>query len=404
MTEFGDAETESHRDELIIRENALLELHTARWLRHVPAKNPSYSPHRVRFRRGFPEYGSFHIDYLRMAAEAIFAHPLLRASECLRSTTTISVNCSGCRGLRISWQVAWNLTPLQGTGLPPPEWSLLADCPNLSNLDSLALAFGGVLTPNGAEQIGKNVALADVSTLCIKEEEGSLYAIPLLLAGEAFRSLSRLEIVNFRGGYPPIPNLGVNPRLARLEDLRLGGYTASAENITQFLGGNSWASLRNFDFSYGVLGERATTALAASQPAALRSLALMNYAFLSGEALCGPVLWGLRSLDLSGNDHVGSEVVRYLANCSEAVGLWNLSLAGCGRVGDQTVFLLADSPAFFQLRWLDLHNTAITRDGAKALAASPYLRNLGLLKVHGCKIGPYAQEVLHGRFGDHVRW
>jgi uncharacterized protein (TIGR02996 family) len=399
MPEFGDAENEGRRELLGIQEGALLEQYAAGWLQRVPVRHPTFNPHRVRFRRGFPEMGSFHIDYLRDSVADVFAHPLLRRigvspiddaalGELLRSPWVAEL-----RGLE--------LTPRQGTGLRP-DWSLLADCAKLSNLDSLALAFGGTLTPTGADRIAANAALAGVGTLCIKEDEGSIYAIPLLLSGAAFGALARFELSNFRGDRPQLPDLVTH--LARLEDLRLGGYTAFTEDIARLTRSAAWGHLRHFEFSYGVLGDGAARTLGAARTERLQSLTLVNNAYLSGEELCGPILWGLHSLDLSGNVGVGAEVVRYLADCPQAVGLRNLSLARCGSVGDATARLLAERPAFSQLRSLDLHNTAITRDGARALAGSNQLRNLGALKIHGCAIGRHTQLVLRGRFGEGVRW
>jgi|GEM_PF-2371513 len=400
MLEFGDATTETQRDELVVRQQDLLETYSTQWLRRVPVHNQKFHPHRVNFRRGFPETGSFHFDYLRQSAVDVFAHPLLRrigVSPINEHALIDLLQCEWLAELR-----GLELSPLEGSGFPPPDWSDLGLAENLRQLDSLALNFGGTLSVPGAKQIAANSALSSVHTLCLKEE-ASTEAIPPLLDGVAFRSLSRLELKNFRGGRPPIPNLAANPRVAALEELHLVGYRANGVDIARLTESQFWKNLRIFDFSYGELGSAIYT-LAQSRSTQLQSLTLTSNERFEGQGLCGPILWSLRSLDLSGNPYIGPEVVQYLADCSRTVGLWNLNLAGCGCVGDTTAQILATAPAFSQLRWLDLHNTGITTEGAKALAFSPQLERLGLLKLHGCQLGRSVKSLLLERFGNRVRW
>ena len=400
LPKFGEALTEERRDTLTARESELLGRHGAHWLGPLPLQSQSYAPHRVTFLRGFPEAGSFHVDYLRERAEDVLAHPLLR-----RMGVSSITNDNLFSLLQAPWASVLRgleLSPARGYALAP-DWSVLGGCNNLGRLRALALAFGGVLTPDGAERVAANPALSGVETVYLKED-ASAESVLRLFDGVAFRMLSRLELSNFHGGLPNLPDLFTNPRLARLEDLRFGGYTADVGGIERLTRGPAWATLRNLELAHGVLEEQAGRSLASARSDHLRSLVLTRNNDFDDRIICGPILWGLRSLDLGGQAGSGPCVVDYLARCPQAVGLWHLGLAGCRAVGDDTVAQLADAPAFSQLRRLDLRNTAMTRDGAKVLAASRHLTNLGSLLVHGCNIGAYAQLLLQARFGAGVRW
>lgn len=398
LPEFGDAATEERRDDLTTQEGELLSRYGQHWLQAVPFRTQAHAPHRVIFRRGFPEAGSFHVDYLRRCAADVFEHPLLR-----RVGVSPVTNNNLMSLLQSPWVAELGgLELLPADGNTPPNWGALAGA-NLRKLHSLALGFGGVLTPDTAERIAATATLSGVSTFSLKEDASS-ESVRLLFGGVAFRALTRLELTNFRGGTPSLPDVFANARLTGLQDVRFSGYLADVRGVERLTRSAAWATLRSLEISHGVLDRSAVQALAAARSGPLLSLTLTRNNFYDDAALCGPLLWGLRSLDVGGHDLVGPSLVNYLAECSQAVGLWHLGLGGNRAVGDATAARIAESPAFSQLRRLDLRNTALTRNGAKALAASPYLTDLGSLLVHGCNIGAYAQQLLYGRFGAGVRW
>lgn len=157
------------------------------------------------------------------------------------------------------------------------------------------------------------------------------------------------------------------------------------------------------------LGDAGVSALAASEHlGALRTLNLAHSEIsIEGlEALSRAQFFPrLTSLTLDvGYDPNGARALGRRAGeiLARAESLVSLSLARCG-IGDDGIEALAASPAMKNLEELGLHGNQISARGAIALARSPHLSKLrtvhGLVGYEG-DLDPEAEKALSDRFGD----
>lgn len=149
------------------------------------------------------------------------------------------------------------------------------------------------------------------------------------------------------------------------------------------------------------------------------------------EGLLGlPQLGGVGVLDLSLLTGLGEPAARALARSPHLAGLRHLNARGVGfgpaefghlaasaflrpdsldlgynAAGDDGAFALADSPALASLRVLRLQRIGLTDDGAEALLASPHLANLRELSLYGNRdLTPAMAGRLEARFGLGFSW
>jgi len=99
----------------------------------------------------------------------------------------------------------------------------------------------------------------------------------------------------------------------------------------------------------------------------------------------------------------GPARVAELARCPLLERVWDLSL-GYGRVGDEGARALAASPHVRNLRVLHLGDCGLGAAGAAALAGSPHLARLLRLSLSGHAIDREARDNLRERFGPWVEF
>lgn len=75
--------------------------------------------------------------------------------------------------------------------------------------------------------------------------------------------------------------------------------------------------------------------------------------------------------------------------------LTSLSLDGCG-LASSDIRSLVSTPSLFALRWLSLRDNRLDLDGARAIAASPYLKMLRVVRFEGNPVDPFEELGLDG--------
>jgi len=221
-------------------------------------------------------------------------------------------------------------------------------------------------------------------------------------------SLINLDLLDNYIGDEGVAALAASPHLTAVRNLRIylnhiGPAGVEALAASASLGGLEELYLGEFWPHY--IGPAAGVALGRSPYLThLRELRIHDVIEALGAAALAqaPNLAGLTYLDLCYAE--GPDAARALAASPYLRQLKRLELYACD-IGDEGAKALAHSPVLATLEDLDLTYNDLTDEGARALAASPYLARLkpGGLNVRGGNdFTEDGWQVLRARFGDRI--
>ena len=222
-------------------------------------------------------------------------------------------------------------------------------------------------------------------------------------------SLVHLGLVDNYIGDEGVAALAASPHLTAVRNLsiylnHIGPAGVEALAASASLGGLEELYLGEFWPHY--IGPAAGVALGRSPYLThLRELRIHDVIEALGAAALAqaPNLAGLTSLDLCYAE--GPDAGRALAASPYLRQLKRLALYACD-IGDEGAKALAHSPVLATVEELDLSYNDLTDEGARALAASPYLARLkpGGLDVRGGNdFTEDGWQVLRARFGNRIR-
>ena len=221
-------------------------------------------------------------------------------------------------------------------------------------------------------------------------------------------SLTHLDLLDNYIGDEGMAALAASPYLTALRNLRIDLNNIGPAGIEALAASVSLGGLE--DLFLGELwphkiGPAAGVALGRSPYLThLRELKIHDWIEALGAAALAqaPNLAGLTYLDLCTAS--GPDAARALAASPYLRQLKGLKLYGC-EIGDEGAKALARSPVLATLEDLDLTYNDLTDEGAQALAASPYLERLnqGGLKIErGNRLTANGMQALRARFGDRL--
>jgi len=392
LPELAERHLAQRRNRLSQREQLLLALYQEEWL-HGPVPD-SFLRRNVTFRRGFASEGELLFEEINSpaAATALLQQPVLR---------TLSI--SGFDAYTLPEFLALPLLKeLRGLSLQPEsgDWSRLANCHRLGNLQFLCLWGNAVLTQEGATRVAHNSSLAGVHSLQLLVPADT-DPLPPLLSGTAFQSLRSLYLRAHETTKPSIPSIFHLKSLQGLKKLNLHGYNLDGETIDSLTSSMFWPELCELELNESDLRAGGLTALAAAT-GKLKRLSLIRCRQVDLSDLCGPLLRSVQSLHLDDSFEVYARIVWLLAESGDMSELRALSLCNSNLINDRVAEYIATSPQFGHLYRLDLTNTEITSRGAMAIANSPHLENLASMYLSGCQLDESAKDALRERFGDSV--
>ena len=221
-------------------------------------------------------------------------------------------------------------------------------------------------------------------------------------------SLTHLDLLDNYIGDEGMAALAASPYLTALRNLRIDLNHIGPAGIEALAGSVSLGGLEDLflgeDWPHK-LGPAIGVALGRSPYLThLRELRIHDWIeALGASALAqAPNLAGLTYLDLCTAS--GPDAARALAASPYLRQLKGLKLHGCD-IEDEGAKALARSPVLVTLEDLDLTYNDLTDEGAQALAASPYLERLnqgGLDVERGNRLTATGTQALRTRFGDRL--
>jgi len=351
------------------------------------------------FRRGFP--GNAYAPADRLIAEGDTLFSVAPITE-LDVTDVAPDNLEPL--LERPWMANVRHLTLSGTyndDDPRPDWSELADCPHLCNLNYLWLARGQLPKAGGARIAARN-PFPRLRRFMLSENDSDA-CIAGLFGGPAFGQLEEVYFHKCGMGNAAVKVLARSPGLAGVRKLSLPNQPLSVAAIRSMLAGRYWANLRELTLWACELGDAEARALAKAAPTQLRVLNLsMNSIGPRGIAAlaASPILNRLEVLELS-DSPIGDRGIESLLGALRSRNLRRLDLGDCG-IGPEGAKALAGCPALAGLLHLTLYSNAIGAEGALALADSPHLGNLEFLMPGGVR--GKARKRLKAKFGDRVHF
>jgi uncharacterized protein (TIGR02996 family) len=324
------------RNELLDREQRLLDECRPRWLAELPAGLCPADDYRPAFRRGFPRS----LDV-----------PLKAFLE---------------SGDRLFESTAWETIQFQN--LDEVQAWRLSRSPHLRQLRRIDLSdecpvevFSALLTA---------LRKANVEELAVGCRKNKTAVAEMIAAWPGAKSLHRLSLYSAGGGPDGMAALARSPHLGKLTAFAHSGYNnggLGAKGVTTLVRSDLLAGLTELELPHNNLRPRGfDTLLRSPKLANLRTLVLSGNASRDGlDALGDAPLNSLRKLDLS--------------DCG-------IDSDGAGRI--------ADAANLTSLRWLSLDKNPIETEGMRRLASSPHLAGLLTLQMQECRLGDDALAAL----------
>jgi uncharacterized protein (TIGR02996 family) len=222
------------------------------------------------------------------------------------------------------------------------HWQKVADSPVLGCVHELVLWHNG-LEDAGLAVLARSPHLAGLHTLRVAG--GGIRQGLAVLTAAALPRLRRLALPDNRVNLESLHALAAWPQAWRLTTLNLGHNWVSGAEASVVFNSPMLANLRHFEADHGLVSDGGARALAAS-----------------------PHMANLRGLRLDSN-RIGPEGARYLAE-SPHLGQGRLrALSLCGNRIDEGALALADSPVLGGLAVLRLSRTGLGDEAVARLTA-----------------------------------
>jgi uncharacterized protein (TIGR02996 family) len=382
------------REQLKLREAALLDRHRGEWLGVLAEKGL-----RTEFRRGLiavwgparkllsKRLASLPVTET-LAWVALLSLYDLNAQAMARLVASPHWTCLTQLDLGGHFYYADHLTGQCKVGMGPEGCVSLAGWPALSTLTDLVLH-------------SQDIGAAGMAALAARSDLGRLRVLDLnrnnlrnegaeaLASCRSLSSLSALSLSQNRLQAEGIAALSQWQGLSKVTRLCLLANYPGAEGAAALAASPYLGSLTELDLTAEQVGRLPALGPPEIGPEGARALSRATG------------LERLRTLRLSSNG-VGPRGAEALAD-STLTALTELDLSD-NQIGDEGVAALANSPALARLTSLDLRYNAITDRGARALVGSPWLSGLqGLSLVANREIGSSVRAALQERFGAALR-
>jgi Ran GTPase-activating protein (RanGAP) involved in mRNA processing and transport len=273
---------------------------------------------------------------------------------------------------------------------------VLADAPHLAGITKLFLA-GSKISGEGLTVILSSPRFAALTTLDMNGVSLTREAARALATNPAMRTLHELQAGIREEAPEALAEFGApDSQLTALERLHLTGRGLGAAGVRAILTSERLAALRSLSL---MLPTDDWAALQDIQTASITSLSVhQNEGFSLGATAMAaftrmPWMATLTALSIGPNHRIGPEGAKSLAASPYLARLENLSLYH-NYIGDEGLTALASSPYLSGLRSLNLESNKIGDAGLIALAESPYLTRLEWLNLKSNQLTPEGIKAL----------
>lgn len=369
------------------------------WLDYVPGSG------RVRFIRGLLHL-TINGDYLATLLEEKQTHPrilpwlsrleltrlnrpsfmnLMRllAAKSLHALTGLNLYGMSLDAEHLTELLASPATPyltsliLLGTGITDPNVALLASSPRLSRVRSLGLNDNR-LTPEGVHTLTASPVLTQLVALDLCRNHFGAEGAQVLAASPQLRQLRVLQLYGTQLGATGMGYLAESPNLSSLRKLNLRENQLGPEGFERLALSSRMGSLVELSLCRNHIGPD-------------------GYDPLFRNADRWP---NLRRLYATGESIDDQTIARFLASPLSR-SFTHLDLR-YNQITDVGITMLAQSRRMRHLRCLRLSDNAIGTAGARALATSPYLKQIRQLELGSVTLDEESFALLRQRFGKRL--